>query len=118
MLRDHEHANAYIDDVIIGSTGDSEEELLANHDRDLRAVLETLKEHQMRVNVKKPQMFMTGVQFCGHVLVVGKRYPAPDKLSAIKQWQLPPTVAALSRFSGLLNYYSSSFSILSFMQHH
>ena len=61
----------------------------------------------MRVNIKKPQIFMRSVQFCGHVLVEGKRFPAPDKLKAIKDWELPKTVTALRGFLGLANYYSS-----------
>ena len=107
VLRDQGCANAYIDDVIIGSTGGTPEEVLANHDRDLRQVLDTLGQHQMRVNMKKPQLFMNSVQFCGHILVEGKRFPAPDKLSAIKDWELPKTVTALRGFLGLANYYSS-----------
>ena len=107
VLQGHTCANAYIDDVIIGSTGNTEEELLKNHDRDIRQVLDTLREHKMRVNVKKPQLFMRSVQFCGHVLVEGRRYPAPDKLAPIKGWELPRTVTALRGFLGLTNYYSS-----------
>ena len=107
VLQDFDYANGYVDDVIIGSTGDTPAEVLANHDKDLRKVLDTLQLHQMRVNMKKPQLFMRSVQFCGHVLVEGKRFPAPDKLKAIKDWELPKTVTALRGFLGLANYYSS-----------
>ena len=107
VLSEHECANAYIDDVIVGSRGNTEEELVANHDRDLRAVLSTLAKEKMRVNMKKPQLFMRSVQFCGHVLVEGRRYPAPDKLVALQKWELPRTVTALRGFLGLANYYSS-----------
>ena len=78
-----------------------------SHDRDIRQVLDTLREHKMRFNVKKPQLFMRTVQFCGHVLVEGRRYPAPDKLAPIKDWELPRTATALRGFLGLTNYYSS-----------
>ncbi len=40
VLRDLPGVNVYIDDVIVGSTGNTPEELLANHERDLRAVME------------------------------------------------------------------------------
>ena len=106
VLSEHDCANGYIDDVIVGSKGETEEELIENHDRDLRAVLETLAGEQMRVNMKKPQLFMRSVQFCGHVLVEGKRFPAPDKLVALQNWELPKTVTALRGFLGLANYYS------------
>ena len=36
VLRDLPGVNVYIDDVIVGSTGNTPEELLANHERDLR----------------------------------------------------------------------------------
>ena len=37
-------ADVYIDDIAIGSSGDTEEELLANHDRHVRVVLDRLEE--------------------------------------------------------------------------
>ena len=43
-------ANPYVDDVIVGSVGNTREEALQNHDRDLRMVLDRLKEQQLLVN--------------------------------------------------------------------
>ena len=43
VLKDFDFADPYVDDVIIGSTGDTEEELISNHNRDLRAVLDKLR---------------------------------------------------------------------------
>ena len=37
----------------------------------------------MVVSTKKLQMFMTQVEFCGHILMAGKRAPAPGKLLGI-----------------------------------
>ena len=106
VLRDHEYADPYVDDIIVGSTGDTEEELLANHERDLRAVLETLQENELVVDPKKSHLFMREVEFCGHVLREGRRSPAPGKLLAIQKWELPRTVTQLRGFLGLTNYYS------------
>ena len=97
----------YIDDIIIGSTGDTEEELLANPNRDIRKVLDRLAQFEMFANPKKSHFFMREVEFCGHILREGRRSPAPGKLLALQKWELPKTVTQLRGFLGLTNYYSS-----------
>ena len=61
------------------------EELVANHMRDLREVLATLEQHSLVSSLKKSQLFMREVEFCGHILRQGRRSPAPAKLLAIQQ---------------------------------
>ena len=39
VLRDLDNVDPYVDDVIVGSTGDTEEELIRNHEDDLRRTL-------------------------------------------------------------------------------
>ena len=53
VLREHSNADPYIDDVIVGSTGDTPQEVFENHERDVRAVLKTLAEHNILVSPKK-----------------------------------------------------------------
>ena len=43
VFGDMENVDPYVDDIIVGSSGSSEEELIRNHERDLRAVLERLR---------------------------------------------------------------------------
>jgi len=64
VLRDHPYAEPYIDDIIIGSKGESEEEMIENHERDLRAVLATLAKHKLYVDPRKAHLFMREVEFC------------------------------------------------------
>ena len=106
VLRDHENADPYVDDIIVGSTGNTPEEVLENHERDLRAVLETLKKYELVTDPKKVHLFMQEVEFCGHILREGRRIPAPGNFLAIQKWGLPQTVTALREFLGLTNYYS------------
>jgi hypothetical protein len=106
VLRDHENADPYVDDIIVGSTGNTPEEVVVNHERDLRAVLETLRKYELVADPKKVHLFMREVEFCGHILREGRRSPAPGKLLAIQKWELPQTVTALRGFLGLTNYYS------------
>jgi hypothetical protein len=106
VLKDHECADPYIDDKIIGSKGSTEEEMLENHESDLRAVLATLAKQKLYVDPRKAHLFMREVEFCGHVLRQGRRSPAPGKLLAIQKWEAPKTVTQLRGFLGLTNYYS------------
>ena len=85
VLQGIEFSDIYIDDVIIGSTGGAWEECIANHERDVRQVLDRLAEHQLIVDPKKAHLFTTEVEFCGHVLREGRREPAPGKLLSIQK---------------------------------
>ena len=53
ILGELEGVDVYIDDVIIGSTGSTPEEVLSNHEFLVRKVLDHLAEHQMIVEPKK-----------------------------------------------------------------
>ena len=107
VLQGLECADVYIDDVIVGSTGETLEECLVHHDRDIRQVLDRLQEHALIVDKRKAHLFTAEVEFCGHVLREGRREPAPGKLLSIQKWELPRTVTQLRGFLGLTNYYSS-----------
>ena len=87
VLRDLDNADPYVDDIIVGSTGNTEEELMANHEKDLRRVLDRLKQYELVADPKKANLFMREVEFCGHVLREGKRSPAPGKLLSIQKWE-------------------------------
>ena len=105
-LRDLPFAECYVDDIIIGSTGDSEEEILANHAKHVEAVLLALEEHQLVAKLHKASFFLSSVKFCGQLLKNGTRRPNPGKLAAIQHWELPQTIKELRGFLGLCNYYA------------
>jgi hypothetical protein len=50
VLREHPTADPYIDDVLVGSTGNTVEEVIENHRKDVRAVLQTLAHHKLTCN--------------------------------------------------------------------
>ena len=54
VLKEEECADPYVDDVIIGSTGNTEEELMENHEKDLRRVLDTLEKINLWWIQEKP----------------------------------------------------------------
>ena len=105
VLRDIDCADSYVDDIIVGSAGDNEEELISNHERDLLQVMETLQRAQLVADPRKAQLFVQEVEFCGHVLRDGHRVPAPGKLKELEKWELPKTLSELRGFLGFCNYY-------------
>ena len=106
VLHGIECVDVYIDDVIVGTSGESVSEALDRHERDVRRVLDRLAEYELIVDPKKAHFFCEEVEFCGNLLRDGKRRPAPGKLLTIQKWELPKTVTQLRGFLGLTNYYS------------
>ena len=106
----------YIDDGILGTDldGTQEEELL-HHDRQLRKVLDVLKRNFLVLDPKKCLFFARRVEFCGHVLEIGTRSPAPGKLRSVELWPLPETITELRGFLGFANYYHTYIPNFSFL---
>jgi hypothetical protein len=106
VLQDLDNADPYVDDIIISSTGGTWEEVIANHERDLRAVLNTLKVNELIVDPRKVHMYIKEVEFCGHILREGSISPAPGKILSINKWEPPATITELMGSLGLTNHYS------------
>jgi hypothetical protein len=106
VLRDHPSADPYIDDVIIGSDGETEEQALRTNYEAVRAVMQRFAEEKLVCSGPKSEFFQKEVQFCGHILREGRRSPAPGKLLPLQLWELPKTVTELRGFLGLTNYFS------------
>ena len=100
-------ADAYVDDIIIGTRVKAGEDLFAAHDRDVRRVLSLLVKEKLVADISKCRFFVPEVEFCGHILRNGTRSPAPGKLSAIEKWERPRTISELRAFLGFTNYYHS-----------
>ena len=47
VLKDYPYADVYVDDVIIGSTGTTEEEMLENHSKHVREILLLFEKHNL-----------------------------------------------------------------------
>ena len=106
VLQGLDCADVYMDDVIVASSGDTEEELLANQDREVRAVFDRLQRGEVVASVSKTDLFVRSVEFCGHVFEICTRRPAPGKMLALERWTKPGNVLELQGFLGLANYYS------------
>ena len=105
VLRDvRDVADPYFDDILIGTSGATLDEAIDNHDVALRRVLMALDKGSMVADQKKCKLFLTAVEFCGHILRNGTRTPSPGKLLAVQKWEPPTTVSGLRAFLGLENY--------------
>ena len=89
----------FIDDMLIYSK--SEEE----HKEHLKIVLQELREHQLFAKFSKCDFFKDKIQYLGHV-VTKKVIPVdPEKIKAIKDWQVPKDVTDVQSFMEIIGYY-------------
>ena len=65
-----------------------------------------LGRYDLIASLKKAQLFVKDVEFCGHLLAGGKRHPAKGKLTAVQKWEKPATITGLRAFLVFANYYS------------
>ena len=107
MIPVRDIADAYIDDILDGTEVPDGQDAYALHDRDLRRLLELLKEEKLVADINKCKMFVREVEFCGHILGRGVRRPAPGKLMAIEKWERPKNITEMRAFLGFTNYYST-----------
>ena len=56
------------DDILITGQGESKEEALKDHDRNLVALLERAREVNLKLNLKKLKLRLSEVPFIGHLL--------------------------------------------------
>lgn len=89
----------YMDDIIIYSTN------LDSHLEDIRKVLQTLREANLKVQCDKSDFLRKEVGFLGHVVTTDGVKPNPNKIEAIQSWPLPKTPKELKSFLGTIGYY-------------
>ena len=82
------------------------EDMVANHYKDVTQVVERLKEQNLVCSTEKSTVCQHEVEFCGHILRDGQRFPGPGKLIPLQKWEIPTTITALRPFLGLKNYFS------------
>ena len=106
ILVDLEGIHCYIDDILVGSRGDSDKEAFTTHYKDVRRVLEQLCKFKIVAELSNVDFYTRSVQFCGHILEGGTRKPAPGKLMAVERLEKPTNIRGLRGFLGLCTFYS------------
>ncbi|CAN4096853.1 unnamed protein product [Withania somnifera] len=89
----------FIDDILVYSWSKSD------HERHLRLILRTLREHKLYVKFSKCEFWLEPVVFLGHVVSKAGIKVDPTKIRAIRDWPRPTTVFEIHSFVGLAGYY-------------
>ena len=74
------------------------------HYEGLCKMFDALEQAQLTVKPSKVHLFKHIVQYVGHILKDGCRYPRPTKISAVKEWKWEDikTAKHMKGFLGLL----------------
>lgn len=92
-------AYVYVDDVLIFS--ETEEE----HMQHISLVVQALHEANMKISSEKSHFFKNSIEFLGHIITHGKITVDPQKIMAIRDYEMPKTLKQLRSFLGLSGYY-------------
>ncbi|KAK4309250.1 hypothetical protein Pmani_007956 [Petrolisthes manimaculis] len=92
-------ALVYLDDVIV--FGRTFEEELGR----LEEVLQRLRDANLKLSPKKCLFFQHEVPFLGHIVGKDGVRTDPLKVTAVKEWPVPTSVAEVRSFVGLCTYY-------------
>ena len=101
VLRKHLNIRCfvYMDDIIIFSGS------LEQHLQDIKIVLQTLRDVNLKIQSDKSEFLRKEVEFLGHVVTTEGVKPNPNKIQAIKNWPLPKSPKELKSFLGTVSYY-------------
>ena len=88
----------YIDDILV--TGRTREE----HTKNLRAVLQRIREYGLRLKKSKCQFFMRELEFLGHSITPEGVKPTKSRVKSILEAPAPTNKQELQSFLGMLTY--------------
>lgn len=71
----------------------------------LQAVLQRLRETELKVKVGKCHFLQSSIRFLGHQISAEGISTDPEKVAAVKQWPVPATVKDLRSFLGFCSYF-------------
>ena len=90
--------HVYLDDIIIWSNS------IEEHQRNVRTILQALRDAQLYCSVKKTQLFTTELDFLGHHISARGIEPDSKKVEQIRTWPVPKDAKQVRRFLGLVRY--------------
>ena len=96
----------FIDDIL-GYSGSPEE-----HSKNLRIVLQTLRQRQLYAKLSKCQFWLDWVAFLGHVILVEGVCVDPQKIKVVVSWKPPKNVSNVKSFLSLDGYYKKFIKVL------
>ncbi len=95
----HDCVLIYMDDILIFAKSFEE------HKEKLDEVFKRLRQHGLKVNLKKCQFLRPEVKFLGHIVSADGVATNPDKVTAVQEWKVPETEDQLRSFVATVGYY-------------
>jgi len=89
----------FLDDIVVYSQS------IEQHVRDVRAVLQRLKDIGLYAKKSKCALFMQEIEFLGHHVGRDGLRVMQDKVDAVQKWPVPRNASELRSFLGLAGYY-------------
>ena len=92
-------STAYFDDILIYS------ETLEEHSFHLQSVFDRLRQHDLRLKLKKCSFLQSETSYLGFIIDRDGIRPDPKKVDAIKPLPRPTCVREVRSFIGMCSYY-------------
>jgi len=92
------------DDLLVVRYGDTQEKADANHDENLRKLLDRAREVKLKLNSKKMNLKKPQVKSMGHVISKDGLKPDPDKVKAMENMSKPTCKKETLSLLGFINY--------------
>jgi transposase InsO family protein len=99
ITRDLPFTFPYLDDILVASTDESQ------HLEHLKTLFQNLEKYGVIINTSKCLFGQSEIEFLGYKVSASGIEPPSSMIEAIQQYPKPPTVKALRRFLGVLNFY-------------
>ena len=103
QLREHLDidATAYMDDVLIYTSGDEED-----HWRTVRSILSKLDKAGLYLDIDKCEFLCKEVKYLGYIVRAGDSITVdPAKVKSILEWEAPSSLKGVRSFLGFANFY-------------
>lgn len=98
LLKDHTGTVVVMDDILIFGKDKQD------HDRNLQAVMQTIKTSGLKLNRDKCQFGKLEIQYFGHIIGKDGIKPNPEKVKAITELPSPTNITELRQCIGMINY--------------
>lgn len=92
-------AYVYIDDVLIFSNS------LEEHIEHISMIFNALHEANLKISNEKSHFFKSEIEYLGHIIKYQKITVDPEKITTIRNYEVPRTLKQLRSFLGLAGYY-------------
>ena len=106
LVSDLKGIEVIADDFVVVGYGETHEEAVADHDRNLNAFLQRCEERGVALNAQKLCLRESEVPFIGHITTSKGLCINPAKVKAIQKMPAPTDKAGVQRVLGMVQYLS------------